>query len=222
MSEKKTKTEGRFLCVVDINKSPTARQAYYFLKGLGGCRQDIIIDMVQRTLGDDLNLDLEHMTRGELMSLYNTNVYVKPLVAQMVTPQAPQTPVYPSPVPAQTANDAYAAAKDTEVLSQTGNEEGSLSKQDVRPAPNAVATVSEEIPDAPGAAEQKDQEKPTGFSRAKASRSYDDEPIFQEEADEPEESEDVEEIDDLDDGFSEKDDVSSLLTNVINAGFADD
>ena len=215
MSEKKTKTEGRFLCVVDINKSPTARQAYYFLKGLGGYRQDIIIDMVQRTLGDDLNLDLEHMTRGELMALYNTNVYTKPQVAQMVT-LAPQTSFYSSPVPVQTASDAYAAAKGTEVLSQTGNEEGSLSKQDVRPMPNAAATVSEEIPDAPGAAEQKDQEKPTGFSRAKASKSYDDDQIFQEEA------EDVEEIDDLDDVFSEKDDVSSLLTNVINAGFADD
>lgn len=67
--------QGRFSCYIKIGESYKARQAFYFLKGLNNLRTDIIVDMVLRTLGDDINLDLVHMSRGELMSLYNKHVY---------------------------------------------------------------------------------------------------------------------------------------------------
>lgn len=69
--------KGRFSCYIDLSKPGKAAQAYYFLKGLGNLRQDILIDMVLRTLGEDINLDLEHMSRAELLALYNKNVYGK-------------------------------------------------------------------------------------------------------------------------------------------------
>lgn len=69
--------KGRFSCYIDLSKSKKTAQAYFFLKGLGNLRQDIIIDMVLRTLGDDISLDFEHMSRAEILSVYNKNVYTK-------------------------------------------------------------------------------------------------------------------------------------------------
>ena len=68
--------KGRFSCYMDLTKKRSA-QAYFFLKGLGNLRQDIIIDMVLRTLGDDISMDFEHMSRAEILAVYNENVYVK-------------------------------------------------------------------------------------------------------------------------------------------------
>lgn len=138
----------------------------------------------------------------------------------MVTPQAIPVPVtVPSP-------SAYSSspASDAAHVPAAGSK-GYTQVDRVESEPNTEGTINTAVNDSAAnvrATPQKDPEKPTGFSRAKAARSYDDELIFQEEAKENDEPEDVEEIDDLDESFSDQDDVSSMLTNVINAGFADD
>lgn len=105
--------KGRFSCYIDLSKSEKTAQAYYFLKSLGNLRQDIIIDMVLRTLGDDIFLDFEHMSRAEAMAVYNENVYAKkdpvssPAVRQTQRP-AQETRSEPSPEICSVGNASFA------------------------------------------------------------------------------------------------------------------
>lgn len=212
MSEKKAKTQERFICCVDTSKSPTARQAYFFLKGLGSLRQDIIIDMVQRTLGEDLNLDLEHMTRGELMALYNKNVYTKQILMQTQTvPQPAATAASPTPVQQMPMSDTTPApvTKTKEPMAEDIECEEEREREPVQESAH-----TEEKQDVSGLYDGRpeQQDRPTGFSRAKQPQSYNDDPIFEQEP------EDVEDL--VDDDLS---DVNSSqgLTDMINAGFPD-
>lgn len=212
MSEKKAKTQERFICCVDTSKSPTARQAYFFLKGLGSLRQDIIIDMVQRTLGEDLNLDLEHMTRGELMALYNKNVYTKQILMQTQTvPQPAAMTASPAPaqqMPIQNAAPAPVTKTKEPMVEDIGCEEEREREPVQEPADTEKKQDVSDLYDRHS--EQPD--RPTGFSRAKQPQSYNDDPIFEQEP------EDVEDL--VDDDLSDVE-PSQELTDIINAGFSD-
>ena len=238
MNEKKKKNEGRFICVVDIDKSPTARQAYFFLKGLGSLRQDIIIDMVQNVLGDDLNKDLEHMTRGELMSLYYgkkasekdlgqgvqmvtpaQSVQAMPAM-QMLVPTPQQQTVIQMP-PAMMTADAATIQKIQEDLMPTNpvnTASGQNIKDDIHEEQGLQPEQQLPTQDESTSALRSAPAKSTGFSRTKQIHSFKDDPIFETE----EEVEDISvDADESDDDDLLEDDASSVVTEMINNGFAD-